>query len=64
MAMSGPSLSFEGDVTESGVPAAGTPFVVQGYLYPEGTLEKVGLTNGVNEDGSPQLPDEVIGHFI
>ncbi|MBK8025019.1 MAG: hypothetical protein IPK19_27320 [Chloroflexi bacterium] len=43
---------------DDGMPAYGTPFVTQGYLYPEGTLNG---SNGVNEDGSPEFPDQVIG---
>lgn len=43
-----------------GMPAYGTPFVTQGYLYPEGTLNG---GNGVLEDGSPEFPDAVIGEW-
>jgi hypothetical protein len=43
-----------------GMPAYGTPFVTQGYLYPEGTLNG---SNGVLEDGSPEFPDAVIGEW-
>ncbi|MBK8024684.1 MAG: hypothetical protein IPK19_25485 [Chloroflexi bacterium] len=45
---------------DDGMPAYGTPFVTQGYLYPEGTLNG---SNGVNEDGSPEFPDQVIGQW-
>jgi hypothetical protein len=41
-----------------GNPNYGTPFVTQGYLYPEGTLNG---SNGVLPDGSPEFPDAVIG---
>ena len=41
-----------------GNPNYGTPFVTQGYLYPEGTLNG---SNGVLPDGSPEFPDDVIG---
>jgi hypothetical protein len=41
-----------------GMPAYGTPFVTQGYIYPEGTLNG---SNGVLEDGSPEFPDKVLG---
>ena len=51
-----PDLTFE----EDGMPAHGSSFVTQGYLYPEGTLEG---TNGVNPDGSPEFPDKVIGSW-
>ncbi len=48
------------------LPAYGGEFVTGGYLYPAGTLtcgeEDGGLVcNGVNEDGTPEFPDEVIG---
>jgi hypothetical protein len=43
-----------------GMPAYGSPFVTQGYIYPEGTLNG---TNGVLEDGSPEFPDKVIGEW-
>ena len=43
-----------------GMPAGSTPYVTQGYIYPEGTL---GEGNGVNADGSPEFPDKVIGQW-
>ena len=43
-----------------GMPAYGSPFVTQGYIYPEGTLNG---SNGVLEDGSPEFPDKVIGEW-
>ncbi|RIK45157.1 MAG: hypothetical protein DCC55_00095 [Chloroflexi bacterium] len=45
---------------EDGMPQYGTPFVTQGYLYPEGTING---SNGVLADGSPEFPDEVIGEW-
>lgn len=45
---------------EDGMPQYGTPFVTQGYLYPEGTLNG---TNGVLADGAPEFPDKVIGEW-
>jgi hypothetical protein len=45
---------------EDGMPQYGTPFVTQGYLYPEGTLNG---TNGVLADGKPEFPDQVIGEW-
>ena len=45
---------------EDGMPQYGTPFVTQGYLYPEGTLNG---TNGVLADGKPEFPDKVIGEW-
>lgn len=52
-----PDLAFEDD----GLPARGSTFVAEGYIYPKGTLTGA---NGVNEDGSPEFPDKVIGTWI
>lgn len=41
-----------------GMPAYGSPFVTQGYLYPEGTLNG---SNGVLPNGEAEFPDLVIG---
>ena len=43
-----------------GFPTVGTPFVTYGYIYPAGTLTE---SNGVLEDGSPEFPEKVIGHW-
>lgn len=48
-------------VFEDGMPAAGNPFVTEGYLYPAGTLNG---TNGVLADGSPEFPDQVLGTWF
>jgi hypothetical protein len=54
---------FNKDVAfEDGMPADGSSFITRGYLYPVGTLKGDG--DGVNEDGSPQYPDKVIGEWI
>ena len=45
---------------ENGLPAYGNAFVTQGYIYPKGTLD---AHNGVNPDGSPEFPDQVIGEW-
>jgi hypothetical protein len=45
---------------EDGMPQYGTPFVTQGYIYPEGTLSG---TNGTLADGSPEFPAKVIGEW-
>jgi hypothetical protein len=45
---------------EDGMPQYGTPFVTQGYLYEEGTLNG---SNGVLADGKPEFPDKVIGEW-
>jgi hypothetical protein len=42
------------------MPTLATPYVTQGYIYPEGTLTG---SNGVLQDGSPEFPDKVIGHW-
>lgn len=46
---------------EDGMPAYGNSFLTAGYIYPEGTLDG---TNGVNPDGSPEFPDQVIGEWL
>lgn len=43
-----------------GMPAGSTPYVTQGYIYPEGTLSE---GNGANADGSPEFPEKVIGQW-
>jgi hypothetical protein len=58
---------FDQDVTyDDGMPADGSSFITRGYLYPVGTLtcDEAGACDGVNEDGSPQFPDKVIGEWI
>lgn len=50
---------YDQDVAhEDGMPAHGSSFITQGYLYPAGTLT---TTNGVLADGSPEFPDKVLG---
>jgi hypothetical protein len=51
----------EAPVHEDGLPAYGNPFITQGYIYPEGTLNG---SNGVLPDGSPEFPEKVIGEWI
>jgi hypothetical protein len=58
---------FDKDVVyaEDGMPADGSSFITRGYLYPAGTLTcEDGACDGVNEDGSPQFPDKLIGEWI
>jgi hypothetical protein len=43
-----------------GLPDGPTAYVTQGYIYPEGTLTE---SNGVLPDGSPEFPDQVLGHW-
>lgn len=63
------SFVFQGPSTAAG-PAAGASFVVQGVIYPEGTLDDNGASSGLNADGTPEFPELVIGtwtcqgHFI
>ena len=53
---------FDPDLTDAdGMPGFGTSFVTRGYLYPAGTLSE---SNGVNADGSPEFPDQVLGEWI
>lgn len=52
----------EAPVFEDGLPAYGSAFVTQGYLYEEGTLAMAQF-DGVLEDGSPEFPDRVIGQW-
>lgn len=57
----GSRFSWSGDPTlTEGMPAGSTPYVTQGYIYPEGTLTD---SNGINADGSPEFPDKVIGQW-
>ncbi len=45
---------------EDGMPAYGSPFVTQGYIYPVGTLNG---SNGVLANGEPEFPELVIGEW-
>ena len=47
---------------EDGLPAFGNPFVVQGVIYPAGTLAN-SVHQGMNPDGTPEFPDMVIGEW-
>jgi len=51
----GNSFQSPGPFTPGGLPAEGATFVVQGYIYPEGTLQG-GAVSGTNSDGSPAFP--------
>ena len=62
IAENGSRFSFDTEpVDENGLPAYGGEFITQGYLYPYGFLEN---HNGVNEDGSPAYPEEVLGRWV
>jgi len=43
------------------LPAYGGEFVTEGYLYPHKFLE---THVGVNDDGSPTFPEEVLGRWV
>lgn len=47
-------------VYDDGYPAYGNAFITQGYVYPHGFLDEHA---GVNEDGSPSAPEEVLGEW-
>lgn len=55
------SFDTAGPLLEDGTPAYGNPFVTQGYLYPEGTLQPG--DSGVDNDGNPSYPALVIGEW-
>ncbi len=62
IAENGSRFSFDAEpVDENGLPAYGGEFITQGYLYPYNFLE---THNGVNEDGSPAYPEEVVGRWV
>ncbi len=51
----------ESKTFEDGLPAHGSSFITQGYIYEYGTLSD---SNGVLPDGSPEFPDKVIGSWV
>ncbi len=54
-------FAFDSSITyEDGMPAYGTSFVTEGYIYPVDTLNG---SNGVLEDGSPEFPELVLGEW-
>lgn len=50
-----------GPLLEGGFPDYGNAFVTRGYLYPHGYLQPG--DSGVNDDGSPAYPQDVIGEW-
>jgi hypothetical protein len=55
-------FAFDPDLThDDGMPAYGATFITSGYIYPAGTLDG---SNGVNADGSPEFPDQVLGQWV
>lgn len=62
IAENGSRFSFDSEhVDEDDFPAYGSEFITEGYLYPHGFLDD---NVGVNTDGSPAFPDEVIGRWV
>jgi hypothetical protein len=55
----------ETPLDEDGLPAYANEFITEGYIYPYGTLtvNEDGKVSGVNEDGSPEFPEKVIGRW-
>ena len=54
------SFSFHGPTNDAG-PAYGANFIIQGVIYPEGTID---ASSGMNPDGTAEFPDKVIGTWI
>jgi hypothetical protein len=55
-------FAWDPDLTyDDGMPAYGNSFITRGYIYPAGTLTE---SNGVNADGSPEFPDQVLGEWV
>ena len=52
----------EAPTFDDGLPGFGNPFVVQGVIYPAGTLA-ASAHNGMNPDGTPEFPNKVIGEW-
>ena len=62
VAEDGTHFAWDPDLTDGdGMPGYGTSFITQGYIYPAGTLTD---GNGVNADGSPEFPDQVLGVWV
>jgi hypothetical protein len=62
VAEDGTHFVFDPDLTDGdGMPGYGTSFITHGYIYPAGTLSE---SNGVNADGSPEFPDQVLGEWV
>lgn len=43
------------------LPAPGATYISHGYIYPDGTLSDT--VDGVNADGSPEFPEQVLGQW-
>ncbi len=55
-------VADESPVFDDGRPAYGNDFVIQGVIYPAGTITTTG-SQGMNADGTPEYPDRVIGEW-
>ena len=58
------TFANSGPFDDDGRPLKAGGFVVQGFIYPEGTYEAMGTNSGVTETGEPEFPDLVIGSWI
>ncbi len=61
IAEDGKRFIWDKPVFDDGLPAHGSTYISQGYIYPEGTLSDE--VDGVNADGSPEFPDQVLGQW-
>ena len=52
----------EAPTLDDGRPAYGNDFIIQGVIYPAGTVTSAG-NKGLNPDGTPEYPDKVIGEW-
>lgn len=59
----GRTVSFQGPTFPDGMPNYGATFVVEGVIYPDGTLRTRGVTRGLYADGSPEYPNLVMGKW-
>lgn len=51
--------------TDNGAgPTHGAPFIVMGLMFAEGTLESAGENNGLLEDGTAAIPENVVGNWL
>ncbi len=60
VAQDGSTFVLQGPTTDEGFPAQGAIFIIQGFVYPKGTLQG-GAVSGTNKDGTAAFPDLVIG---
>ena len=64
VAMDGNSFFFEGGVNANQAPLRGTPFVVEGYIYPEDTFCQFGLLSGVNVLGDGLVLNQTTSDYL